>query len=305
MALTRLAAYATLAPSPHNTQPWRFGVAGGWLTIGSDASRALAVADPRRRALTISVGCAAMSVLVAASAAGLAMMLEIAPDGGARLAVAEAGADPALAALFPALISRVTDKRRYPPDAVEPPRLTWPEGTGVHYAADREYLAGLHREAVDELARTGSFARELAGWLRTDPADPRHDGMTVPLPPDAADALIAALDRSGEPLREMGERDAEALAAGPLAGLLSTAQDTEAAWVRAGLAWQLLALAAHARGLAVAPLTAVVENPRTRRAVSALVPAGQPVQMLFRLGRSPGPLPPTPRRDPTWAASRS
>ena len=305
MALTRLAAYAMLAPSPHNTQPWRFGVAGGWLTIGSDASRALAVADPRRRALTISAGCAAMSVLVAASAAGLAMMLEIAPDGGARLAVADAGADPALAALFPALISRVTDKRRYPPEAVEPPRLTWPEGTGVHYAADREYLAGLHREAVGELARTGSFARELAGWLRTDPADPRHDGMTVPLPPDAADALIAALDRSGEPLREMGERDAEALAAGPLAGLLSTAQDTEAAWVRAGLAWQHLALAAHAGGLAVAPLTAVVENPRTRRAVSALVPAGQHVQMLFRLGRSPGPLPPTPRRDPTWAASRS
>jgi len=56
---------------------------------------------------------------------------------------------------------------------------------------------------------------------------------------------------------------------------------------------------------AVAPLTAVVENPRTRRAVSALVPDGQHVQMLFRLGRSPGPLPPTPRRDPTWAASRS
>jgi hypothetical protein len=40
------------------------------------------------------------------------------------------------------------------------------------------------------------------------------------------------------------------------------------------------------------------ENPRTRRAASALVPAGQHVQMLFRLGRSPGPLPPTPRRDP-------
>ena len=44
---------------------------------------------------------------------------------------------------------------------------------------------------------------------------------------------------------------------------------------------------------------------QTRRAVSALVPAGHHVQMLFRLRRSPGPLPPTPRRDPTWAASRS
>jgi hypothetical protein len=64
-----------------------------------------------------------------------------------------------------------------------------------------------------------------------------------------------------------------------------------------------LALAAHACGLAVAPLTAVVENSRTRQAASSLVPAGQHVQMLFRLGRSPGPLPPTSRRDPTWVAS--
>jgi hypothetical protein len=204
-----------------------------------------------------------MSALVAAAASGLSMTLEITPDGGARLAVAGAETDHALAALFPALISRVTDKRGYPPEAVEPPRLPWREGTSVHYAADRESLeelADLHREAVAELARTGSFARELAGWLRPGPDDPRRDGMTVPLPPDAAAALIAALGLSGEPLKQMGERDAEALAAGPLAGLLTTAQDTQAAWIRAGLAWQRLALTAHTCGLAVAPLTAIVEE---------------------------------------------
>ncbi len=304
--LTRLAAYGTLAPSPHNTQPWRFRMADGWLTISPDASRALAVADPRQRALAISLGCSAMSVLVAAAASGLGMTLEITPDPGVRLALADAEADQGLAALFPALISRVTDKRRYPPEPVEPPPLPWPPGTGVHYAADdqaREYLADLHHQAVGELARTGSFARELAGWLRADPADPRRDGMAVPLPPDTAGALIAALGRSGEPLKDMGERDAEALAAGPLAGLLTSAEDTETAWLRAGLAWQQLALAAHARGLAVAPLTAVVENPRTRQAAATLVPADQHVQMIFRLGRSPGPLAPTARRDPTWVAS--
>ena len=71
VALIRLAAYATLAPSPHNTQPWQFRVAGRSLTIGPDPSRALAVADPRRRALAISLGCSAASVLVAAAASGL------------------------------------------------------------------------------------------------------------------------------------------------------------------------------------------------------------------------------------------
>lgn len=301
--LTRLAAYATLAPSPHNTQPWRFRVAGESLTIGPDPSRALAVADPRRRALAISLGCGAASVLVAAAAAGLGMTLRIASGGHVRLELAGTEADHELARLLPALTSRVTDKRGYPPDEVEPPRLAWPPGIDVCYVGDpeaREHIADLHRQAVGDLSRTGSFARELAGWLRADPADPRRDGMTLPLPPDAAGALIAALRTSGEPLKQMGERDAQALAAGPLIGLLTSAAETEAAWTRAGLAWQHLALAAHACGLAVAPLTAIVENPATRRAASAHAQADRHLQMLFRLGKSPGPLPPTPRRDPAW-----
>ena len=235
------------------------------------------------------------------------MTLRIAPDGTVRLGLAGTAADPALARLFPALISRVTDKRSYPPEPVEPPHLACPPGIAVRYVADpraREHLAGLHRQAVGDLTRTGAFARELAGWLRADPADPRRDGMTMPLPPDAAAALIKALGSSAGPLQQLGERDAQALAAGPLIGLLtSTGEtgDTGPAWVRAGLAWQHLALVARSEGLAVAPLTAVVENPATRQAACAHVPAGQHLQMLFRLGRSPGPLPPTARRDPAWA----
>ena len=47
--------------------------------------------------------------------------------------------------------------------------------------------------------------------------------MTLPLPPGAAAALIASLGDSGEPLRELGDRDAQALAAGPVLGLLTCA----------------------------------------------------------------------------------
>ena len=301
-ALARLAAYATLASSPHNTQPWLFRIAGGSLTISPDASRALAVADPQGRAMTISLGCSAMSALVAAAASGLSMTVASGADGEVRLGLDGARADPALAPLFPALAARVSDKRRYPPETAEPPRLPVAGGIAVHYVTDpdaRTYLAGLHRQAVAGLARTGAFAAELAGWLRTSPADPRRDGMTLPPHVDAG-ALIAALSASGDPLIQMGELDARALEAGPLIGLLTSADENKTAWVHAGLAWQRLALAAHASGLAVAPLTAVVENPRTRRAAATLVPAGQHIQMLFRLGRSPGPLPPTARRDPTW-----
>jgi hypothetical protein len=229
------------------------------------------------------------------------MTLEIGPGAGVRLAVADGDPDQDLARLFGALATRVTDKRGYPPQPVEPPSVPVPAGIGISYVADpdtRAQVADLHRQAVGELARTNSFSSELAGWLRTDQADPRRDGMTLPMPADQAGAVIAELARSGEPLRELGERDARALAAGPLVGFLTSGRDSETDWIRTGLAWQRLSLVAHASGLAVAPLTAVVEDPHARQAAAALVAPGQQVQMLFRLGTSPGPLSPTARRDP-------
>jgi hypothetical protein len=300
-ALRRLATYATLAPSPHNTQPWRFHAADGRLTISPDPARALAVADPSGRALVISLGCAAMGALIAAAAAGLGAIIDFEAESNVRLGLAGTEADHDLARLFPALTSRVTDKRGYPPDPVEPPMPAMPTDIELHYVATpqaRAVIADLHRQAVAELARTGSFASELAGWLRTDPADPRRDGML--LPPPVGAAVIAALRNSGEPLIEMGERDARALAAGPLIGLLTSQADTPAAWLRAGLGWLRLALTAQQAGLAVAPLTAIVENPVTRAAAAALAAPGQHIQILFRLGKSPGRLPPTARREPLW-----
>ncbi|HET7012529.1 MAG TPA: hypothetical protein VFI65_01375, partial [Streptosporangiaceae bacterium] len=90
------------------------------------------------------------------------------------------------------------------------------------------------------------------------------------------------------------------LAAGPVLGLLTCAAPGPQSWIRAGLSWQQLALTAHLAGLATAPLTAVVENPVTCQAATAMVAPGQHLLMLFRLGKSPGPLAPTARRDPAW-----
>lgn len=50
--------YATLAPSTRNTQPWRFTVCGARIDIGADLDRWQPVADPDRRELEISLGCA-------------------------------------------------------------------------------------------------------------------------------------------------------------------------------------------------------------------------------------------------------
>src|SRR6476661_9850682 len=57
-ALRAVAQRARLAPSVHNTQPWRFEIAPGTFTLRVDRTRQLRVLDPTGRQMIISAGCA-------------------------------------------------------------------------------------------------------------------------------------------------------------------------------------------------------------------------------------------------------
>ena len=68
---TNLVRYATLAASSHNTQPWKFKLERGRISIFPDLSRRCPVVDPDDHHLYASLGCAAGNLLEAVSAAGL------------------------------------------------------------------------------------------------------------------------------------------------------------------------------------------------------------------------------------------
>jgi hypothetical protein len=57
--------YAVLAPSSHNTQPWRFIINGDELLVCADRTRSLANIDPFDRELIISCGAALLNLRVA------------------------------------------------------------------------------------------------------------------------------------------------------------------------------------------------------------------------------------------------
>ena len=67
--VAELVAAATLAPSMHNTQPWRFRFdpAGETISLYADPARMLPVADPDGRSLHISCGAALFNLRLGAS----------------------------------------------------------------------------------------------------------------------------------------------------------------------------------------------------------------------------------------------
>jgi hypothetical protein len=62
---------AVLAPSSHNTQPWKFRLDGSRIDLFMDEARWLKVCDYDQRELHISVGCCWENMLVAAYHFGL------------------------------------------------------------------------------------------------------------------------------------------------------------------------------------------------------------------------------------------
>ena len=69
--LRRAAEQAHLAPSVHNTQPWRLVIRPDLLELYADRSRQLAALDPTGRQLIVSCGCALLNARVSSTGGGV------------------------------------------------------------------------------------------------------------------------------------------------------------------------------------------------------------------------------------------
>jgi len=74
-------AAAVLAASPHNTQPWIFGVRSDSIDLYVDPSRTTGTVDPLGREQYVGLGCALENLLLGCRARGLQPALTLLPDG--------------------------------------------------------------------------------------------------------------------------------------------------------------------------------------------------------------------------------
>src|SRR5690242_7171962 len=106
------------APSVHNSQPWRWRLAGDTLTLQADMRRWLPATDADGRDLVVSCGAVLHHTRVALAAAGVHATVRRVPDRERpdELAVLELSAqapDGADADLAAAILQRRTDRRRF------------------------------------------------------------------------------------------------------------------------------------------------------------------------------------------------
>lgn len=172
----------------------------------------------------------------------------------------------------------------------------------VVHDEDRRLLASVVRDAERRRRSDAAFRAELIHWTGREVA---REGVGIPAANlgDAAEAGAGAVfalrdfgGRPGEPVRPEGH---------PGILLLSTPTDRRADWLRTGQALLHLLLQAGAGGHAASCLNQPLELPDLRARVRTELGLGGHPQLILRLGRPLGPLPPATPRRPTQDVLRS
>ena len=308
-ALREAAIAATLAPSIHNTQPWRFELHDGVLDVVADRSRQLTVLDPRGRQLTITVGCAVFNARVSLAAAGWQPRVQALPDPQRRDLLARVTVQPAttpepIAGYAPFLERRRTNRREFrdeevPPDVVRAIEVAGAiEGAvvrAVHSEADRQTVARLSQRADELELLDPAYRAELRRWTSDDPD--RRDGVPA----------LAVPHVDGSAQDEIPIRDFDSSGSGWLPAhtnssrrqcllLLGTAVDDPASWLAAGQALERMLLEITRHGYAASPLTQAIEVASTRTQLCRELNLQMEPHILLRVGRAP--IVPSSRRRP-------
>lgn len=304
------AARATLAPSIHNTQPWRFVVGAGVLEVYADRGRAVPVVDPTGRQLALSCGAAIFAARAALAAAQFDVVTMLLPDGAdsdllASIAVVGRTSFPDGDArrLDAAAEQRHSNRRQFthellPESAVDIlVHAVQVEGAWlqpVRSETDRVALATQSQHADAMQNADPAYRAELRAWT-TDHAA-RGDGVPSKAIPQVTgqahdDIPIRDFDTTGDGRlpAETHSRLAQTLA------ILGTDEDKKRDWLVAGQALGRLLLELTSDGYVASVYSQVIEQPSTReRLRQDLRLTGHP-QLLVRVGvaeRTPA----TPRR---------
>ncbi|RJP33768.1 MAG: hypothetical protein C4536_03780 [Actinobacteria bacterium] len=292
--------YATLAPSGHNTQPWRFGIGEDRIAILPDFTRRLPVVDPDDHALYISLGCALENMMIATEHFGFEAEAEYFPPSEeerllARFKKTDRHEDEKL---FEAIPKRQSNRGRYDgrpiPDGDLQKLAEAAERPGVRFMlftkpGEIEPLIDFVKEGNLKQFNDKAFVEELVSWIRFSrkDADRSMDGLTsaamgLPWIPSWMGRMIMRyLVTPGSQAKQSEKliRSSSALM------LFAAERDEKSCWVDVGRAFERTALTATSLGISQAHVNMPCEVLEVRRKLREHIELGdsQPM-LLLRIG---------------------
>lgn len=299
--LRELVRYATLAPSSHNTQCWKFHLEDGSISILPDLSRRCPAVDPDDHHLFVSVGCATENLVQASLANGLSGRVVFDDPVRKALRVVLEPTKAVSTSLFNAIPDRQSTRAEYDGKAISTSELALLEkagqGNGVRiiFLTEREAM-----ERVLEYVVQGNtvqmsdqaFVDELKAWIRFSSRDAvrTRDGLYAassgnPSVPSWLGSLLFGLFFT--PTSENDKYARHVRSSAGIAIFVSEAENP-AQWIEVGRCYERFALQSAALGIRNAMLNQPVEVSALRpQFASFLGVGGHRPDLVVRFGRGP------------------
>jgi hypothetical protein len=305
---TELVRCATLAPSSHNTQCWKFALEKDAITILPDLSRRCPAVDPDDHHLFVSLGCAAENLIQAARAHGLRGEADFDEIRNAvRITLSPVA--PEATDMFNAIASRQSTRAEYDGKPIASGDLTRLE---TATRSDRVRLLLLtDRPALENVLdfvvqgntaqmNDKAFVDELKAWIRFNGADAVRLG----------DGLFSKSSGNPEGPAWLGglmfgffftpkaenQKYVKHLRSSAGVAVFAGVKEDKAHWVEVGRSYERFALQATALGIRTAHVNMPVEvaSLRPKFAEAIGLDRTRP-DLVIRFGRGPT-LPPSLRR---------
>jgi hypothetical protein len=307
-----LVRYATLAPSSHNTQCWKFVLEAKAITILSDSLRRCPAVDPDDHHVFVSLGCAAENLVQAAMAHGF--MAEAGFDltrEGINVLLTPTRAE--VSPLFNAIAARQCTRGDYDSKPLSIEELRQLERAGTSDTV--RMLLITDRRAVEQVldyvvrANTAqmadpAFVKELKTWIRFNGAEAMRtrDGLFTGTTGNPTIPTWLGELAFGWFYKPQGENDKYVRQIRSSAGIaVFVGQSADkASWVEVGRCYERFALQATALGIRNAHLNQPVEVRSVRPDFALAIGLGdQRPDLVVRFGR--GSVLPSSLRRPVQA----
>lgn len=302
--MIHLVRFGVLAPSSHNSQPWRFSVHDDVIRVAPDRRRALPRSDPDDAQLFASLGCAAACVELAADGYGLRPELGFTADHAwvrvSTEAPAVAPADHPIHALRRRSTNRLAHlTRELPPELVRTAGVCAPPGARAVVVADerRRVVADLVLEGADVANADRGFRLELARYLI-----PNHSNRSVGMTGETiglnevASVVLPQFLKVVNPRPGMRRREEPLLREHTTAWTVFLAdQDQPPQWMAAGAAYMRFAARAEALGVTTNNMAAPIGVEDTRRRLASVVGSDRYPMLCVRVGYTDRRMPHAPR----------
>ncbi len=300
--------FAVLAPSGHNSQPWKFNVNDNSIAILIDQARSLSKSDPFQRQLYLSLGCALKNILIAADYYGFEIAVDYQESNDQVAKITFKKKQNQIISenhLVFSIPNRRTNRNKYLQEIPNENFISWLKTNSndelqIDFIAEKSMLlqiADLSVGALIETMDNPNFRDELSQYLKSNFTNSKigMPGFSHGIP--AAISLIASpLIRRINLNRVSIKKDAELLNKfTPSFVVVSSKNDHKNDWLKVGQIYQHIALEAEKNNLKTALLAAPIQNENYNSKLQQLLKLKHRPQLLFRLGYCESNMRPTPR----------